>query len=362
MKAIIAALQEQGKRILLAAPTGRAAKRLSETTGMEAKTLHRLLECKPPEGYKRNEENPLVGDALIVDESSMIDIVLMYNLLKAIPDTMSVLFVGDADQLPSVGAGNVLLDMISSGIIPVVKLTRIYRQAQTSQIIMNAHRINQGEFPLLKNGRNTDFFFMEENDAEKIPARICELCARRLPNHYRVDPISGIQVLSPMQRGETGAVNLNKALQQALNPKGQGLWRGGMEYRLGDKVMQSKNNYEKEVFNGDIGIVTAVDVEERSLFVTFDGAPIEYDIIELDELALAYATTIHKAQGSEYPIVVMPFTMQHFIMLQRNLLYTGITRAKKALVLIGSKKAVGYTVRNNAVVNRNTGLAQRLTT
>jgi exodeoxyribonuclease V alpha subunit len=359
-KGIIATFTEQGLTILLAAPTGRAAKRLSETTEMEAKTIHRLLESKPPEGYSRNAENPLEGDVLIVDESSMIDIVLMYNLLKAVPDEMIVIFVGDSDQLPSVGAGNVLLDIIESGVVSVIKLTRIYRQAQSSQIIMNAHRINHGEFPSLNSGNKSDFFFIDESEPSNIPSLICDLCVKRLPGYYHVDPVQGIQVLSPMQRGETGALNLNTLLQNALNPNKECLRRGGAEFRLGDKVMQIKNNYEKDIFNGDIGIISKVDLEERELTVTFDASQTEYDISELDELVLSYATTIHKAQGSEYPIVIMPFTMQHYMMLQRNLLYTGITRAKKVLILIGAKKAIGYAVRNNKVTERNTGLAERL--
>lgn len=359
---IISAFAIQERRVLLAAPTGRAAKRLSETTGMEAKTIHRLLGSNAKGGFDKNAENPLQGDVLIVDESSMIDIILMYNLLKAVPDPMTVLFIGDADQLPSVGAGNVLRDIISSGVIPVLRLTNIYRQAQTSNIIMNAHRINRGEFPALKGGRGSDFFFIEEELPENIPSLICELCSERLPSYYKVDPMQDIQVLTPMQRGETGAVNLNTLLQDTLNPEYKHLYRAGTQYRLGDKVMQIKNNYDKEVFNGDIGQISAVDLEERELTVIFDGVPVTYDVSELDELVLAYATTIHKAQGSEYPVVVMPFTMQHFIMLQRNLLYTGVTRAKKALVLVGTKKAIGYAVKNNKVVERNTFLAERLRT
>lgn len=348
-------------KILLAAPTGRAAKRLSETTGMEAKTIHRLLEVKPPEGYQRNEENKLEGDVLIVDESSMIDIVLMYNLLRAIPDDMTVIFVGDVDQLPSVGAGNVLRDMIESEAVPVVKLTRIFRQAMGSQIIMNAHKINKGQFPNLKTSKGSDFFFIDQPDNAAVPQTIVDLCVKRLPGFYKVNPVRSIQVLCPMQRGENGAQNMNALLQNALNPSKTLLRRGGVEYRLGDKVMQIKNNYDKEIFNGDIGQIVSVDEEERTLSVSFDGgAQIPYEITELDELVLAYATTIHKAQGSEYEIVVIPLTMQHYMMLQRNLLYTGVTRAKKAVVLVGTTKAIGLAVRNNSVTKRNTGLAERL--
>jgi exodeoxyribonuclease V alpha subunit len=359
-RGIITLLASNGREILLAAPTGRAAKRLSEATGMEAKTIHRMLGFSPGSGYERNENNPLEGDALIMDESSMIDVILMYNLLKAVPDSMKIILIGDSDQLPSVGAGNVLLDIIASGVVPVTCLTTIYRQAGTSDIILNAHRINHGEFPVLRGGKQSDFFYIEEDNPENIPSLISGLCAQRLPRYYEVDPIQGIQVLSPMQRGETGAANLNALLQDALNPGKVSLRRGGVEYRLDDKVMQIRNNYDKEVFNGDIGQVSAVDAEERELTVVFDGVAVVYDVSELDELVLAYATTIHKAQGSEYPIVVMPFTMQHYVMLQRNLLYTGVTRAKKALVLVGTRKAIGYAIRNNTVTRRNTGLAERL--
>lgn len=372
---IIAAYRAYGLKILLAAPTGRAAKRMTEATGLEAKTIHRLLECKPPEGYQKNEENPLEGDVLIVDECSMIDIVLMNSLLKAIPPAMRLVMVGDIDQLPSVGAGNVLRDMIDSGAFPVVRLTKIFRQAQTSRIIMNAHRINEGKMPDLSNGRNADFFFMENEDAEAAVQQIVELVRTKLPKYYQVDP-GQIQVLTPMQRGVVGATNLNLALQEALNPaeqeifmRGRGavavpkdcLRRSGFAFRADDKVMQVRNNYDKEVFNGDIGVIASVNAEERTLKVDFDGRTVEYDVTELDELVHAYATTIHKAQGSEYPIVVMPVLMNHYVMLQRNLLYTGITRAKKVLVMVGTRKAVSYAVRNVTVTKRNTLLKERLT-
>ena len=356
---IIAALKKAGLRVLLAAPTGRAAKRMSEATGMEAKTIHRLLEYNPQDGYKRNDENPLEGDALIVDECSMIDILLMNNLLKAVPVGMRLVFVGDIDQLPSVGAGNVLRDIIDSQRIPVVRLVRIFRQAQKSRIVMNAHTINQGRFPDTSNGRDTDFFFMREDDPERAAETIVRLVKERLPRAYRESP-DRIQVLTPMQRGVVGAANLNLLLQQALNPSGPSLGRGGYTYRQGDRVMQLRNNYAKDVFNGDLGYIREVDTEERTLKVDFDGKWVEYDVTELDELTLAYATTIHKAQGSEYPIVVMPVLMTHFVMLQRNLIYTGITRAKKICVLLGAAKALAYAVRNVSVLKRNTRLKERL--
>ena len=357
---IISAYRMVGCKILLAAPTGRAAKRMSEATGMEAKTIHRLLEFKPPEGYQKNEDKPLEGDVLILDECSMVDVILMYNLLKAIPKHMSLILVGDTDQLPSVGAGNVLKDVIESGRIPVVRLTRIFRQAQGSRIIMNAHRINKGEAIDMRGGKESDFFFASKESNEEVVETLVKYCTQNLPRYYHVDAFRDIQVLTPMQRGTCGAANLNQVLQEAMNPTRIFLHRGGTQYRLRDKVMQIRNDYDKEVFNGDIGTVTKVDMEERELTVDFDGRDVVYDVTELDELVLAYAVTIHKAQGSEYPIVVMPFTMSHFVMLQRNLLYTGVTRAKKILVLIGEKKAVYYAIKNEKTTERNTKLAERL--
>ncbi len=359
-RGIIAAFRAGGLRILLAAPTGRAAKRMTEATGLPAKTIHRLLEFKPPEGYQKNEDHPLEGDVLIVDECSMIDLVLMNSLLKAIPSHMRLILVGDIDQLPSVGAGNVLRDAMDSGRFPVVRLTRIFRQAKESRIILNAHRINAGKLPDLSNGRDTDFFFIEKEEPEEAVSEIVDLVKRRLPRYYRM-PSSQIQVLTPMQRGAVGAANLNLALQEALNPSGEGLRRSGVVFRANDRVMQIRNNYDKDVFNGDIGTVDSVDPEERTLRVLFDDRYVEYETAELDELVHAYAVTIHKAQGSEYPVVVMPVLMSHFVMLQRNLIYTGITRAKKILVLVGTRKALAYGVRHVTVTKRNSMLKERLT-
>lgn len=356
---IIAALKAMGLRILLAAPTGRAAKRMSEATGMEAKTIHRLLEYNPQDGYKRNDDNPLEGDALIVDECSMIDLLLMNNLMKAIPAGMRLVLVGDIDQLPSVGAGNVLRDIIDSKRIPVIRLTRIFRQAQESRIVMSAHAINKGVFPDTSNGKHTDFFFIQQEEPEQAVDTIVKLVKERLPNAYK-RPTSDIQVLTPMQRGVVGAANLNMALQTVLNPGQVSLNRSGYSFRQGDRVMQLRNNYDKEVFNGDLGYIERVDMEDRTLFVCFDGRTVEYDVSELDELTLAYATTIHKSQGSEYPIVVMPVLMTHYVMLQRNLIYTGITRAKKICVLVGTKKALSFAIRNLSVLKRNTKLKERL--
>ena len=357
---ILSAWKLAGAKIVLAAPTGRAAKRLSESTGMEAKTIHRLLEYKPPEGYQKKEENPLEGDVLILDECSMIDVMLMYNLLKAMPIGMSLILVGDVDQLPSVGAGNVLRDIMNAGRVPVVRLTRIFRQAQGSRIVMNAHRINKGEPIDIRGGKKADFFFAGKDSNQEVVDTIVQYCKTNLPQYYHVDPLQDIQVLTPMQRGECGAVNLNQVLQEAMNPSQPFLRRGGTQYRLRDKVMQIRNDYDKDVFNGDIGTITKIDTEERELTVQFDEREVLYDVTELDELVLAYAVTIHKAQGSEYPIVVMPITMSHFVMLQRNLLYTGVTRAKKILVLVGDRKAVFYAIKNETTTGRNTGLAERL--
>ena len=292
-----------------------------------------------------------------MDECSMIDIMLMYALLRAMPDSMTLILVGDVDQLPSVGAGNVLRDVIESDAFPVVRLTKIFRQAATSRIITNAHRINRGQMPDLSNGKGSDFFFIEKEDPEMVAAEIVKLVKERLPKAYKT---RDIQVLTPMQRGVVGAANLNTVLQNAVNQGSPGLRRGGVEYRLHDKVMQIRNNYDKEVFNGDIGTVESVNLEDRELIIRFDDWEIAYDATELDEVVLAYATTIHKSQGSEYPIVVMPVLMTHYVMLQRNLIYTGVTRAKKVLVIIGTKKALSMAVRNVTVNKRNTMLADRL--
>ncbi len=358
---IIAALESLGQGILLAAPTGRAAKRMNEATGKEAKTIHRLLEYNPAEGYGRNDENPLDGGVLIVDESSMIDVILMNSLLKAVPSHMRLILVGDIDQLPSVGAGNVLRDIIDSGVVPVIRLTKIFRQAQTSRIITNAHKINQGIFPDISNGRDADFFFIKQEDPEKAAQEIVNIVKNRIPKAYHYST-NDIQVLAPMQRSVVGATNLNIILQEAINPEGDFLSRGGFKYRKGDRVMQIRNNYDKEVFNGDIGIVQNVNMEDRSLTVIYEGRAVEYEDNELDEVTLAYATTIHKSQGSEYPVVVIPLLMTHFVMLQRNLVYTGITRAKKICIIVGTTKALAYSVHNMVVLKRNTKLKERLTT
>ena len=359
IKGLIALLEARKKKIALAAPTGRAAKRMSETTGHEAKTIHRLLKFSPSEmTFEKNFENPLEIEALIVDEISMVDTVLMNSLLRAVPISASVVLVGDVDQLPSVGAGSVLKDVIASGIVEVVELNEIFRQAQTSRIITNAHAINRGEMPYLQNDRDSDFFFLEVSEPDQVVETVCGLCASRLPRTYRLDSIEDIQVLVPMYRGETGANNLNRVLQDELNPKGQEMTRGGIRFRVGDKVMQVRNNYDRDVFNGDIGRIQGI--EDDIFRVRFQDRIIEYEFSELDELVLAYAMSVHKSQGAEFRAVVMPLTTQHYMMLQRNLLYTAITRARELVILAGTKQALGMAVRNNRVAERHTTLSPRI--
>jgi len=364
IKAVLALLAAKGKRVLLAAPTGRAAKRITETTGIEAKTIHRLLEVDPSAGFKfkRNQANPLEADALIVDEVSMIDLILMNNLLKAIAPGTHLLLVGDADQLPSVGAGNVLRDMIASGAIPTVRLAVIFRQAQDSTIIGNAHRINQGEFPLFPKDKS-DFYFFGKTEPEEAAPLLVDIVARRIPKKFGAHPINDIQVLAPMHRGQVGVGNLNQLLQAALNPARPDVAQyqsGSRLFRVGDKVLQLRNNYDKDVFNGDIGFVEGLDLEDGVAVVRFDGRPVRYELSELDEIIPAYAMSVHKSQGSEYPIVVIPMLTQHYMMLQRNLLYTAITRAKRMVVLVGTRKAIAMAVRNNRVDKRWSALVERL--
>ncbi len=359
-KAIIDIFKSMDKKVILAAPTGRAARRLAEMSKVEAKTIHRLLEADHSGNFSKNSENKLSGNVIIIDESSMLDTILMYNLLKAIPNEMIVIMIGDADQLPSVNAGNVLNDIINSEVLPVTKLNRIYRQAEFSKIITNSHKINVGQMPDLKVKNNSDFFFISENDPENIVSIIKELCSQRLPNHYKVNKISDIQVLSPMKRGLLGTENLNIELQNALNDSKLFIKRGANKYKLADKVMQIKNNYDKDIFNGDIGIISDVNLDDNSITVDFDGNFIEYGYQELEELVLSYSVTIHKSQGAEFPIVVMPIHFQNRTMLQRNLLYTGITRAKKIVVLVGDKNALKYAVQNSISNERKTLLKEKL--
>lgn len=356
---IIAAFKNCQHDVLLAAPTGRAAKRLAEVTGMEAKTIHRLLEFQPGGGFKKNENNPLGGNALIVDEASMIDLLLMSSLCKAIPPHMRLILVGDVDQLPSVGAGYVLADIINSRAFPVVRLERVFRQALQSNIVRSAHRINLGDMPDIRNVNGTDFFFIETKSSEEAANLIKDLVNKRLPKAYNV-PQTDIQVLTPSHKGLTGTDNLNLMLQKTLNPDGKFLMVGTRILRVGDKVMQTRNNYDKGVFNGDVGVVTWVDDDEGMMVAKFGGGNVPYKETEVDELTLAYAVTIHKSQGSEYPIVIIPLLMDNYIMLKRNLIYTAVTRSKKICILIGSKRALAMAVHNEDDRKRNTKLAERL--
>jgi len=363
-QAIIRIYERIGGKVLLAAPTGRAAKRLSEMTGHEARTIHRLLEFQPQYGsFKKNEDDPLEADVVIVDEASMIDTVLMYHLLKAIPPSATLILVGDVHQLPSVGPGNVLKDIIASAAFKVVELNEIFRQARESLIIVNAHRINRGEMPVSAEAAEktrADFYFIREEYPEKVLAHILELVRTRIPRRFGFDPVSDVQVLTPMYKGVIGATNLNQELQKELNHSQKEVVRGGRVFKLQDKVMQIRNNYDKEVFNGDIGRITSIDLEEQEMVVNFDGREVPYDFAEMDELVLAYAVSVHKSQGSEYPAVIIPVMTQHYMLLQRNLVYTAVTRAKKLVVLIGTPKAMAIAVKNDKVQKRYSRLAERL--
>jgi exodeoxyribonuclease V alpha subunit len=363
IRAIILLYQQLGARICLAAPTGRAAKRMSEATRHPASTIHRLLEFSPqPGGFQRHEQRPLNADLVVVDEASMLDCLLTNHLLKAIPENAALVLVGDVDQLPSVGPGSVLQDIIKSQQFPVVKLTEIFRQARQSRIVVNAHRVQQGLFPELQapSDRVQDFYFIEKEDPEEVVEIILKLCMQRIPTRFKLDAIEDIQVLCPMHRGIVGAQHLNTVLQEKLNPQKQVLERSGRALRLNDKVMQIRNNYDKEVFNGDLGRIRKIDLENQTVQVEVDGRLVPYDFGELDELVLAYAISVHKAQGSEYPAIVLPLLTQHFIMLQRNLLYTAITRGRKLVVVVGSKKALAIAVKNDKTRQRFTLLCERL--
>jgi len=365
VNAILRILVVKGVSVALAAPTGRAAKRLSESTGMEAKTIHRLLEVDPRHGgFKRNSDHPLDCDLLVVDETSMVDVPLMASLMKALPNSAALMTVGDVDQLPSVGPGQVLADIIESGAVTVARLTEIFRQAAESQIVTNAHRVNSGRMPNLDVPRSdtSDFYFVEAHDPEDGVSKIIEIVKHRLPKRFGFDPIKDIQVLCPMNRGGLGARALNVDLQKALNPSVDAVFieRFGFTYRVGDKVMQTENDYDKDVFNGDVGYVRRIDPDAQELVIEFDDTPVEYQFGELDEVALAYAITIHKSQGSEYPAVVIPMMMQHYMMLRRNLLYTGITRGRKLVVVVGQKQAVGIAVKGKVETRRWSKLAEWL--
>ena len=364
LRTLIQLLELKRHPVMLTSPTGRAAKRLAEATGRPAQTLHRLLGFSPLSGFTHNEQNRLPAHIVVVDEISMIDLVLMNNLLKAVDPSAHLLLVGDADQLPSVGAGNVLNDLIACGQIPVVRLTTIFRQAAHSHIITNAHRINHGQLPVFEKDAQ-DFFLFEQNEPEAAADWVVDVVQNRIPRRFGLDPLTDVQVLSPMHRGAAGVSNLNARLQAALNPPGAGKperQMGGRVLRVGDRVMQIRNNYQKETFNGDIGQIVDLDFENQTLTVEFDGRAVFYDWVEADEVQHAFAVSIHKAQGSEFVAVVVPLLTQHYMMLQRNLLYTAITRAKSLCVLVGARKAIGMAVKNAKVAQRWSGLGVRLST
>ena len=362
VNSVLMVLKAKKLRVALCAPTGRAAKRMAETTGMEAKTIHRLLQYNPGTGgFVHSAENPLECDVLIVDESSMIDVMLASQLADAIPLHAAFIVVGDADQLPSVGPGRVLQDIIHSKKIPVAHLDEVFRQAATSRIITNAHRINRGKMPEFPEaGETGDCYFVESNDPAKAVDLVGKLVKQSIPKKFRFDPLEEIQILSPMQKGELGARNLNQTLQQLLNPRGDEVERFGYVFRTGDKVMQTENDYDKEVFNGDMGRIAKIDSEANELVVDFEGRKVVYDFRELDELVLSYAITIHKSQGSEYPCVVIPLHTQHYVLLQRSLIYTAITRARKLVIVLGTKKALNLAVTRAESRERTTTLSERI--
>ena len=363
INAILKIFDKLPVQIMLAAPTGRAAKKMREATGHQAKTIHRMLEYSVQKGgFQKNENHPLKCDLLIVDEASMIDSVLMHHLLKALPPGATFVLVGDINQLPSVGPGNVLKDIIASGAVPVVELTEIFRQAQESSIVVNAHRINRGLMPKLEPAeqRLEDFYLLEQEDPEEVLRIVLELIQGRIPKRFGFDPLNDIQVLTPMHRGTVGAENLNAELQSALNPRSDEITRGGRTFRVNDKVMQIKNNYEKNIFNGDIGRITRINSESQQVFIAFDNRSVVCEHSELDEIVLAYAISVHKSQGSEYPAVIIPILTQHYLLLQRNLIYTAITRARKLVVMVGTQKALSTAVRNDKTRKRYTSLRRRL--
>lgn len=357
LKGIIDIYKHREKIIMLTAPTGRAAKRMAEVIGLEAKTIHRLLEYNPSDNtFGYNRFNKLECDLLIVDEVSMIDTYLMFHLITAVNENTTVIFVGDVDQLPSVGPGNVLKDLIVPGKIPCITLTKIFRQAEESEIVLNAHRINKGEMPVLNKIKNTDFIFLEESNISLIPQKILQLAKEELPSRLGIDPLEDIQILSPMYKGDVGVDKLNKLFQHEINPSPVIYSQSERKFKAGDKIMQLRNNYNKNIFNGDIGFIIDVDDENKIMNTSFYGRSVQYGLDELDEITLAYAVTIHKSQGSEYPCVIMPITTSQYIMLQRNLLYTAITRASKLLILVGTNRAIAMAVKNNKVENRFTML------
>lgn len=361
LKAVLAIMKALKLRVILAAPTGRAAKRLAEATGHEARTMHRLLDFKPGEAkFSRDQDNLLEADAVIIDETSMVDILLMYHLLKAIPRQASLLLVGDVDQLPSVGPGNVLSEIIESGATPSTFLSDIFRQGERSQIVKQAHRINQGLMPWWSKNANSDLYVITTNDADRAAELVVQLCSERIPQKFGLDPMRDVQVLCPMNRGSIGASALNSRLQEVLNPGGSAVTRFGRTFRVGDRVLQTANNYDKGIFNGDLGWVSEIDMDEGTMEVGYEEARVAYDFSELDELLPAYAISVHRSQGSEFPAVVIPVMTQHYPLLQRNLLYTAVTRAGKLAVLVGDPKAIAIAVRNQKAGERHTALKERL--
>jgi len=365
IRSINAVFSVLGKHVLLAAPTGRAARRLSEVTRSKAKTIHKVLGFNFKEGlFEKNPDNPLDADAMIIDEASMVDTFLMYHLIKALPMTSVLILVGDIFQLPSVGPGNVLSDMIKSKLLPVFYLKKIFRQTHESPIVVNAHRVRRGESPVLKPLDDSDglseFYFLEQNNQKKVVSTIVELCTRTIPERFDFDPMYEVQVLTPMHKGVIGTTNLNQVLQKVLNPNPVMIEAMGSTFKTGDKIMHLKNNYQKEVFNGDIGIISSINRKEKQLSVDYYGRIVTYDFTEMDEISLAYAISVHKSQGSEYPAVILPIMTQHFVLLQRNLLYTAITRGENLVILVGTKKALNIALRNNKPTERLSGLASRL--
>ena len=358
---VIKIFEKENKSVLLGAPTGRASKRLYETTGKEAKTIHRLLNYNPKlNKFLKNEKNPINADIVIIDEASMLDIRLMRNLLLAIKPQTCVIFVGDVDQLPAVGPGNVLSDIIRSGIVPVIELKNIYRQEGESLIIHNAHKVRDGQFPYIGKPKNNDFFFIEKDEPEEVVDLILNLLTKRIPKSFNYNPLYDVQVLVPTNKGIVGVNNLNSKIQDTLNFNSQKVLRGSVQYRLNDKVIQLKNNYEKDVYNGDIGFISGIDMEMEEITVNFDGRTVDYSFFELDEISLSYAISIHKSQGSEFKCVIIPILTSHYMLLQRNLLYTAITRARELAVIVGSKKAIGMAVNRNIVEKRYTSLKELL--
>jgi exodeoxyribonuclease V alpha subunit len=358
---IIKIFEKINESVVLGAPTGRASKRLCETTGKEAKTIHRLLNYNPKlNKFLKNEKEKIDADVVIIDEASMIDIKLMKVLLSAIKTETKIIFVGDIDQLPSVGPGNVLSDIISSGSVPVIELKKIYRQESESLIIYNAHKVRDGEFPFIGKPKNNDFFFIEKNNPEEVVELILDLLTKRIPGSFNYDPVCDVQVLVPTNKGIVGVNNLNSRIQDVLNPNSEKIMRGSMEFRLNDKVIQLKNNYEKDIYNGDIGIIKKLDEELEEIIISFDGRMVNYSFFELDEISLSYAISIHKSQGSEFKCVIIPLLTSHYMLLQRNLLYTSITRARELVVIVGSKKAIGMAINRNFVENRYTSLKSLL--